>query len=156
MLLLVTAIALAQTQPTTTVATATVTLEIPGEWTQLNTTADSGQTYLKNNEGVVIAVAQNLKRAYPFYKKGMSDFEGVVAFYEWDAQWREENNFSTKLLKKNKKQTYVIWKYNDGKLDNIYLFGSANDHFINLLVYTDQWDEATITEFLVKTYETNK
>ena len=53
-------------------------VKIPGEWQQLNTAEDSGQTYLKNSDNVIIAIAKNPKRAYPFYAKEKSDFENVT------------------------------------------------------------------------------
>ena len=43
-------------------------VKIPGNWEQLNKTDDSGQTYLKNKEGVIIAIAQNPKKTYSFFK----------------------------------------------------------------------------------------
>ncbi len=74
-------------------------VKIPGEWQQLNTAEDSGQTYLKNSDNVIIAIAKNPKRAYPFYAKEKSDFENVIAFYKWDADYRESLNSKTQKLK---------------------------------------------------------
>ena len=42
-------------------------VKIPGNWEQLNKMDDSGQTYLKNKDGVIIAIAQNPKKSYPFF-----------------------------------------------------------------------------------------
>jgi hypothetical protein len=36
---------------------------------------------------------------------------------------------------------YIIWKYNDGKLDSAFLFGSVKDNFLNLLIDTNEWNE---------------
>ena len=74
---------------------------IPGKWQQLNTAEDSGQTYLKNSDNVIIAIAKNPKRAYPFYAKEKSDFENVIAFYKWDADYRESLNFLDSCCKSN-------------------------------------------------------
>ena len=75
-----------------TVKTNTGEVKIPGKWEQLNKMDDSGQTYLKNKEGVIIAIAQNPKKAYPFYKSNVSDFENVTLFYTWDSDYYKENN----------------------------------------------------------------
>jgi hypothetical protein len=36
---------------------------------------------------------------------------------------------------------YIIWNYNDGKLDNVFLFGSVKDNFLNLLIDINEWIE---------------
>ncbi len=51
---------------------------------------------------------------------------------------------------------YVIWKFNDKKLDNVFLFGSSKDNFLNLLVYTNSWSENEKIEFLENLYKLNK
>lgn len=134
--------------------TSTGDVKIPGKWEQLNTTADSGQTYLKNDSGVVIAIAQNPKKAYPFYKKSESGYESVQAFYKWDTDYIGQSHKVTKL-KENAKLEYIIWKYNDGKADNVFLFGSAKANFLNLLVYTNAWGEDEKIKFLEDLYLLN-
>lgn len=131
-------------------------VKIPGEWQQLNTAEDSGQTYLKNSDNVIIAIAKNPKRAYPFYAKEKSDFENIIAFYKWDADYRESLNSKTQKLKENPKAEYIIWKYNDGKADNVFLFGSSQKDFLNLLVYTNNWTEEQKIKFLENLFEVNK
>ena len=131
-------------------------VKIPGKWQQLNTAEDSGQTYLKNSDNVIIAIAKNPKRAYPFYAKEKSDFENVIAFYKWDADYRESLNSKTQKLKENPKAEYIIWKYNDGKSDNVFLFGSSQKDFLNLLVYTNNWTEEQKIKFLENLFEVNK
>ncbi len=42
-------------------------VKIPGSWEQLNKMDDSGQTYLKNKEGVIIAIAQNPKKSISIF-----------------------------------------------------------------------------------------
>lgn len=139
-----------------TVKTKTVDVKIPGIWEQLNTMDDSGQTYLRNKEGITIAIAQNPKKAYSFYKSNKSDFENVKLFYEWDSDYYKENKFETAKLKENAKLEYIIWKFNDKKLDNVFLFGSVKNNFINLLVYTNDWSEADKITFLENLYKLNK
>jgi len=140
----------------TTVKTSTTDVKVPGKWEMLNTADSSGQTYLKNSDNVIIAIAQNPKKAYPCFNNKKSDFENVKLFYTWDSDYRRENKFKTDKLKENAKSEYIIWKYNDGKLDNIFLFGSAKDNFLNLLVYTDKWTEAEKISFLENLYKLNK
>jgi hypothetical protein len=139
-----------------TVKTHTGDVQIPGNWAQLNTENDSGQTYLKNDEGVIIAIAQNPKKSYPFFKSDKSGFENVKLFYTWDSDYMKENKLKTDKIKENPASEYIIWKYNDGKLDNVFLFGSAKDNFLNLLVYSNIWDEAKKVLFLETLYQLNK
>jgi len=131
-------------------------VKIPGTWQQLNTAKDTGQTYLTNKEGVIIAIAQNPKKSYPFFKSNSSDFENVKLFYTWDSDYYKENKFKTEKIKENSDLEYIIWKYNDKKLDNVFLFGSINNNFLNLLVYTDNWNEEEKIIFLEKIYKLNK
>ncbi|ARV14381.1 hypothetical protein [Polaribacter sp. SA4-12] len=138
------------------VKTQTTNVRIPGKWTQLNTMDDSGQTYLQNEDEVIIAIAQNPKKAYSFYKSKNSDFKNVQEFYKWDSDYRRELKFKTDEIQKNKKLEYIIWKFNDGKLDNVFLFGSVKDNFINLLVYTNKWSEIEKVKFLKNLYKLNK
>lgn len=131
-------------------------VRIPGNWQQLNTMDDSGQTYLVNAENVIIAVAKNPQRAYPFYDKEKSDYENVQAFYQWDSDYRRENNFKTDKLKENSELEYVIWKFHDGELENVFLFGVSDVNFLNLLVYTKEWSEENKILFLENLYDLNK
>ena len=140
----------------TTLKTNTNDVKIPGVWEQLNKMNDSGQTYMKNSEGTVIAIAQNSKKMYSFYKKEETDFENVTLFYKWDSEYYVENKFKTELLKENSDLEYIIWKFNDKKLDNVFLFGSSKNNFLNLLVYTNNWSEDKKIAFLEELYKLNK
>jgi hypothetical protein len=138
------------------VKTNTGEVKIPGIWEQLNTMDDSGQTYLKNKENIIIAIAQNPKNAYSFFKSSASNFVNVKLFYKWDSDFRKENNFKTDKIKEDSKEEYIIWKFNDGKEDNVFLFGSSENTFLNILVYTSIWNEAEKILFLENVYKTNK
>lgn len=131
-------------------------VKIPGNWEQLNTMDDSGQTYLKNKDGVIIAIAQNPKKSYSFFKSNVSDFENVKFFYTWDSDYYKENKFKTEKIKENTELEYIIWKYNDKKLDNVFLFGSSKSNFFNLLVYTNNWSEDEKIIFLENLFKLNK
>lgn len=138
------------------VKTNTTDVKIPGKWEQLNKMDDSGQTYLKNEEGLIIAVAQNPKKAYPFFKSNKSDFENVKEFYKWDSDYRKENKFPVKKLKEDAKTKYIIWKFEEDNMDNVFLFGSSKENFLNLLVYSNVWKESEKILFLETLYELNK
>lgn len=138
------------------VKTNTGEVKIPGNWEELNSMNDSGQTYLKNKDGVIIAIAQNPKKAYPCFKSNVSDFENVKLFYTWDSDYYKENKFLTEKIKENKESEYIIWKYNDKKLDNVFLFGSTKNNFLNLLVYTNNWSEDEKIKFLENLFKLNK
>lgn len=138
------------------VKTKSGVVKIPGKWEQLNTMDSSGQTYLQNKDGVVIAIAQNPKKAYPFFKSDKSDFESVQDFYKWDSDYRKENKFKTDKIKEDAELVYVIWKFNDKNLDNVFLFGTSKNSFLNLLVYTTFWSEDEKVKFLEDLYKLNK
>lgn len=140
----------------TTIKTNTSEVKIPGKWEQLNKMNDSGQIFMKNVDGIIIAIAQNPKKAYPTFKKTETDYENVKLFYKWDSDYYTENKFKTKLLKENSNLEYIIWKYNDNKLDNVFLFGSTKENFLNLLVYTDKWSEVEKIIFLEELFKLNK
>ncbi|MBA5247867.1 hypothetical protein H1R16_05680 [Marnyiella aurantia] len=140
----------------TIVNTNSGNVKIPGQWQKLSTEEDSGQTFFVNSEKVIFAVAQNAKKAYPFFTVGKKNFEYVTEFYTWDSDYMIKNNFKTSKIKENPKQEYIIWKYNAGKLDNLFLFGSNKEAFLNLLVYTDKWSENEKILFLEKIYKLNK
>lgn len=131
-------------------------VKIPGKWEELNKFADTGQTYLKNIDGVIIAIAQNPKKAYPFYKSDASNFKNVELFYIWDSEYYKEKKFNTQKIKENTELEYIIWKYNDNKLDNVFLFGSSKNNFLNLLVYTNYWSEDDKIVFLENLFILNK
>lgn len=143
-------------QEVTEVKTTLGIVKVPGKWEELNVSNDSGQKFLKNKEEVIIAVAENPKKAYPFFKSNASDFENVQLFYTWDSDFYKENKFKTAKIKENATSEYIIWKYNDKKLDNVFLFGSSKGNFLNLLVYTDKWSEEEKIVFLENLYKLNK
>ena len=136
----------------TTIKTNTSEVKIPGKWEQLNKMNDSGQIFMKNVDGIIIAIAQNPKKAYPTFKKTETDYENVKLFYKWDSDYYAENKFKTKLLKENSNLEYIIWKYNDNKLDNVFLFGSTKENFL----YTDKWSEVEKIIFLEELFKLNK
>lgn len=140
----------------TKVKTNSGEVKIPGNWDQLNKMNDSGQTYLKSKDGVIIAIAQNPKKSYSFFKSNISDFENVKLFYTWDSDYYIENKFITNKIKENSESKYVIWKYNDKKMDNVFLFGSSKNNFLNLLVYTTIWTEEEKINFLENLFKLNK
>jgi hypothetical protein len=92
--------------------TATCTLEktnsidtkVPGQWTFLNTVHDNGQTYLRNADNVIIAVARNPLKPYSFSKVKKNNFHNVTVFYKWDTDYSEKNDFKTQKLKENAKR----------------------------------------------------
>ncbi|WHF51570.1 hypothetical protein QGN23_14270 [Chryseobacterium gotjawalense] len=139
----------------TTIKTNSGEVKIPGNWTQLNTVRQSGQTYLKNGDGIIIAIAQNLKKSYPFYKANRSDFENLKAFYKWDSDLKKKHNFKTQKLKENSNLEFIIWKYKD-QLDHVFLFGSSEKNFLNFLIYTNRWTENEKIQFLENLYQWNK
>jgi hypothetical protein len=51
----------------------------------------------------------------------------VKLFYTLGLDYYKENKFKTEKIKENTELEYIIWKYNDQKLDNVFLFGSSSN-----------------------------
>lgn len=150
-------ILLSQTDSTFTIGnTKFGNLKIPGNWEFITKMEDSGQFYYKNQEGIIIAISQNPQRAYSFYQKSLSNIENIILFFKWDSEYYKTQNYETIKLKENVDSEYIIWKYNDKKMDNIFLFGINKKNFLNLLIYTDLWNEERKISFLENLYHLNK
>ena len=139
----------------TTVKTDDGTVKIPGIWQKVTYEASSKQHFMKNEEGVVIAVALTSRKLYPFNSPKKTEKELATDFFKWDFDFRTENKFKTQKLKENTTENYIIWKYTENKIDNIYLYGCKSDLMVNYLVYTDTWTEQKKIEFLEDMYKLN-
>ncbi|TDM00392.1 MAG: hypothetical protein C4K58_04075 [Flavobacteriaceae bacterium] len=130
-------------------------IQIPGKWQALNFEKSSGQQYFINEDRVILAIAKNPKVGYEFFDPKKSDFENVYAFYKWDSDYMIQKGLATNFILEDKESKFVIWKYNDKKSDNVFLFGNSKNHFVNLLIYTNLWDENQKVEFLKNLYFLN-
>lgn len=83
--------------------TNSIDTKVPGQWTFLNTVHDNGQTYLRNADNVIIAVARNPLKSYSFSKVKKNNFHNVTVFYKWDTDYSKKN-FKTQKLKENAKR----------------------------------------------------
>lgn len=141
----------------TTLKLFTSDVKIPGNWELIYEIDGSGQTYLKNEQEIILTIVHILKEAYPTFKKTETDFENLKLFYKWGSMsYFADKKFKTKLLKENPKNKYIIWKYNDIKFDTVVLDGLSEDNFIILQIYTDKMSENEKITFLKKLYKLNK
>lgn len=131
-------------------------IKVPGKWEVFNYAPDSKQYYLKNSDEIIIAITINPKKTYSFYSSSKTDSETIAAYYKWEYDYRVKNGFNTSKLKEDKKENYIIWKFTEEKLDNVFLYGVKSDYLVNYLVYTDKWAEGKKIEFLEQLYELNK
>ena len=127
----------------------------PGNWELFNYAEDSKQYYLKNSENIIIAITINPKKNYSFYSPTQTDLETVSDYYKWEYDYRVDNGFKTSKLKKDKQKNYIIWKFTEEGIDNVFLYGVKSEFLVNYLVYTDQWEEGKKIEFLEQLYELN-
>jgi hypothetical protein len=141
---------------TTALKTANGLIIIPGMWNEFTYEADSKQHFLKNADGIIIAVAVNKKKTYSFYKSSKSNFESVNDFFKWEYDYRVGEGFESNKILENEVENYIIWKFAEKTLDNVFLYGVKSDLFVNYLVYTDKWDEQKKIDFLIKLYNRNK
>ena len=95
-------------------------------------------------------------KAYPFYLNSVITFEQATLFYQWSAHYCKEQKFNVSKIKENVTLGYIIRKYNDKKLDNIFLFGASLTEFFNLLIYTKLWPEDEKIAFLENLFTLNK
>ena len=95
---------------------------------------------------------KQIKIITPSFPFNVSPFSNIWRSYSIT----KENNFKTEKIKENSDLEYIIWKFNDGKFDNVFLFGSAKNNFLNLLVYSNKWSEDEKIIFLEKLYQLNK
>lgn len=130
-------------------------IKVPGKWEVFNYATDSKQYYLKNSENIIIAITINPKKNYSFYSSSKTDLETVSDYYKWEYDYRVENGFKTSKLKKDKKKNYIIWKFTEKGIDNVFLYGVKSEYLVNYLVYTDQWKEGKKIDFLEQLYELN-
>jgi len=130
-------------------------IKIPGKWEVFNYVTDSKQYYLKNSENIIIAITINPKKNYSFYSSSKTDLETVSDYYKWEYDYRVENGFKTSKLKKDKKKNFIIWKFTEKGIDNVFLYGVKSEYLVNYLVYTDQWKEGKKVTFLEQLYELN-
>ena len=130
-------------------------IKVPGKWEVFNYTKDSNQYYLKNSENITIAVAINPKKNYSFYSPKDKDNQTTTAYFKWEYDYRVKHGFKTSKIKQDKKKNFIIWKFNENNIDNVFLYGVKSDYLLNFLVYTDQWEEKEKIAFLENLYELN-
>lgn len=142
---------------TTVIETPGGIVRIQGPWVSYYYDESSRQNFLKGTEGIIIAVAQNHKRAFPFYNDKLEGFEIIKAYTDWDMDFRKKNGNNASLIKENNSEGYQIWKFTDDKkIDNVFLYGINKDYILNFLIYTDKWEEDEKIEFLEQAYLGNK
>lgn len=140
---------------TTVLSTDYGVVRIPGMWVKFSYEKESRQHFLKNDEGVIIGVALTPMKLYPFYSPSMSKSEIVSEFFKWEYEYRVGAGFKSSKIKENTTENYIVWKFTEKKMDNIFLYGIKSDLLLNYLVSTDKWDEQKMIDFLEKTNSLN-
>ncbi len=130
-------------------------VRIPGLWVKFSYEKESRQHFLKNDEGVILGVALTPMKLYPFYSSSKNNSEIVSEFFKWEFDYRVSAGFNSSKLKENTTDNYIIWKFTEKKVDNVFLYGIKSDLLTNYLVYTDKWDEQKKIDFLEETNSLN-
>ena len=125
-------------------------VRIPGLWIKFSYEKESKQHFLKNDEGVIIGVALTPMKLYPFYPSSKNKFEMVSEFFKWEYDYRVSAGFKSSKIKENATDNYIIWKFTEKIIDNVFLYGVKSDLMTNYLVYTDKWDEQKKIDYLEK------
>lgn len=129
-------------------------IKIPGKWTKTSYNSSSRQYFFTNTDSVTFAVALNPWDKYEFYKQGMTPNQFVKAYYDWDANyWQQQTKGQLKILKENTDKNYITWNLTkEPDVDSYFLFGLKNSTAFNLYVTSDKWNESKKVELLEKIY----
>lgn len=142
---------------TTTVSKIdTSVIRIPGLWVEFLYDKNSGQHFYKNDEGVIIAIAINPMKTYSFYTSSKSQSEIVVDFFKWEYDYRVSAGFKCNKISQNDTDHFILWKFTENGIDNVFLYGIRSELLTNYLVYTDKWNEQKKITFLEKLNTLNK
>ena len=130
---------------------------IPGVWQPFHYDKSSGQHFMTNLDSVTVAIANNPKKSYPFYKSGQSDFETIEVFTAWDIDFQIENKVKAMIIKKSPENEFIIWKFKDNlQIENVFLYGKSEENILNLMVSSSKWSEVEKIAFLEALYFKNK
>ena len=130
-------------------------VRIPGIWMKFNYEKESKQHFLKSEDGVIIGVALTPMKLYPFYSSSKKKSEIVTDFFKWEYDYRVSAGFKCSKIKDNTTENYIVWKFTEKGIDNVFLYGAKSNLLSNFLVYTDKWDEQKKIDFLEKFYSLN-
>jgi hypothetical protein len=129
---------------------------IPGEWTHTTYNDQASQQFFRrNSDSTFIGLGKNPRFKLSCYKRGMSDYDVVVAFYKWDAQYRESKGASVDLLKKNEEKVYIVWTAAEKNKLNTFLYGAKNGLVYNLVIEGDSLSATNDIVFLEKLFVNN-
>ena len=138
-------------------------VSIPDKWDKTSYNSVSKQQFLKNDEGVTIAISFGPCNKYEFnIDNSMKGFVFVKALYEWDAEYFVNTyGLQRDLIEENEKNNYIIWRvygdYNNSYWDTYFLFGEKGGIAHNYSVMgTDKWTVERKIEFLKGIYENKK
>ena len=129
-------------------------IKIPGKWTKTSYNSSSRQYFFSNADSVTFAVALNPWDKYEFYKQGMTPNNFVKAYYDWDANyWQQQTKGQLRILRENSDKNYITWNLTkEPNINSYFLFGLKNKIAFNLYVTSNKWDESRKVELLEKIY----
>lgn len=127
---------------------------IPGQWKKTSYNNISKQYFFRDADSTVFAVALNHWNNYEFFKEGMTSYEFVKTFYEWDASYLQgQMKAQTKLVREDKEKNFIVWSLKKAPdVDGCFLFGLKNKTVYNLYLDTNKWTETEKTELLEKIF----
>ena len=127
---------------------------VPGKWTRKEYISNTRQYFYANADSVQFGVALNPIDKFEFYKKEMTPYEFVKAYYDWDASFlKQQTGGELALIQENKDKNYIIWSLKKApKIYSYFLFGIKNKVAYNLYISTDKWEEAKVFPLLETIY----
>ena len=111
----------------------------PGQWRGVAKNEAGGQWMFKNdNSGMTVSLSARQKTKFDFYKDTLSDFNLVIAFFKWDADyWASDPKNAVTQIKTNKDKNYLVWRLKTQQGANLLLSGLKADHFIGIQIPDD-------------------
>lgn len=133
-------------------------MSLPGQWKKVNYNEVSKQHFFNDADSVLLGLAINPAKNYPFYKSGMPPNQIVQEMFNWDSNYFEENiGIKGKIIEQNTSKHFILWqvegKQKDREFDNHLLFGSEKGIVFTVFVSTSKWSKEKKENFMRSVYE---
>jgi hypothetical protein len=129
---------------------------LPGEWIRSRYNEQTSQQFFwRLSDSTIIGLGKNPRYKLSCYKRGMSDYDVIVAFYKWDAEYVESKGASVDLLEKNEEKVYIVWQKKEKRKLSTFLYGAKDGLVYDMVIEGDSLSEHRDVTFLEKLYANN-
>ncbi len=132
-------------------------VSLPGKWVKTNYSEVCGQQWLVNSDSVSVAIAFTRYDKFEFYKKELTNFNYVKAYYEWDAKYlAKQLSMNETIVKSDTAKHYLVWRiwgeHDQLKMNSYFLFGYKNYSVSSFAISDCKWTEMEKVKFLEDLY----